>query len=320
MSKARIEVIDNRSWWLKTRWLVLRRSTQTGVLALFLLGPLAGIWVIKGNLNSSLTLDFLPLTDPFVLLQSWLANHQFGTQAAIGALIVAAFYFLIGGRAYCGWVCPVNIVTDTAHWARNRLRLRGNTKLHRNTRYWLLGASLVLSALTGLVAWEWINPVSVLHRGIIFGMGSGWFIILAVFLFDLAVSKRGWCSHLCPMGAFYSLLGSHSTIRIRADNRDACDKCMDCFDVCPEPLVISPALFGKKDGIGPVINEINCTNCGRCIDVCSKEVFHFGTRFGNKDTSAPRLPSTDIFSPEKAGEGYLTKLKPDHFEHKEATT
>ncbi len=137
MNKARIEVIDNRSWWLQNRWLILRRSTQISVLALFLLGPLAGIWIIKGNLNSSLTLDFLPLTDPFVWLQSWLADRQFGSQAAIGALIVAAFYFLIGGRAYCGWVCPVNIVTDTAFWARRRLGLRGNTKLHRVTGCWL---------------------------------------------------------------------------------------------------------------------------------------------------------------------------------------
>jgi len=173
-----------------------------------------------------------------------------------------------------------------------------------------------LGAQPAGIAWQYETaPLSVLHRGIIFGMGSGWFIILAVFLFDLAVSKRGWCSHLCPMGAFYSLLGSHSTIRIRADNRDACDKCMDCFDVCPEPLVISPALFGKKDGIGPVINEINCTNCGRCIDVCSKEVFHFGTRFNNKESSL-----TVLHPPEKSGDGNLTRLNPEQFEHEEATT
>jgi ferredoxin-type protein NapH len=54
---------------------------------------------------------------------------------------------------------------------------------------------------------------------------------------------------------------------------------MDCFDVCPEPQVIRPALFGEKDGIGPVVDEANCTNCGRCIDVCSKQVFSFGTRY-----------------------------------------
>jgi len=280
---SRANISDLRGWWPRHRWLLLRRVTQLGLLGLFLLGPLAGVWIIKGNLNSSMTLDFLPLTDPFVLLQSWLAGRQFGSQAFLGALIVIAFYFLAGGRAYCAWVCPVNIVTDFAHWLRQRLGLRGNTKIKRSIRYWLLAASLLLSAFGGYVAWELINPVSVLHRGLLFGMGAGWLIIVGVFLLDLAVSRRAWCGHLCPVGAFYSLLGTHSPVRVRADQRDACDKCMDCFDVCPEPQVIRPALFGKKDGIGPLINEAHCTNCGRCIDVCSKEVFVFGTRFGNRN-------------------------------------
>ena len=60
---------------------VLRRTTQLSVLALFLLGPWAGLWIIKGNLNSSLALDVLPLSDPFVLVQSWLAGLQFGAIA-----------------------------------------------------------------------------------------------------------------------------------------------------------------------------------------------------------------------------------------------
>jgi ferredoxin-type protein NapH len=202
----------------------------------------------------------------------------------IGALIISAFYILLGGRVFCAWVCPVNVVTDFAHWLRKRLGLKGKVRIKRNTRYWLLAATFVLASISGIAAWELVNPVSVLQRGILFGMGAGWILILAVFIFDLAVSRRGWCGYLCPMGAFYSLFGSRSPLRVRANNRDACDKCMDCFDACPEPQVIRPALFGKNDGLGPVINEANCTNCGRCIDVCSKQVFAFGSRFNNSST------------------------------------
>ena len=310
MNRTGIDMNDDRNWRLKNRWLVLRRSSQLAILTLFLLGPWAGIWIIKGNLNSSYVLDFLPLTDPFILIQSWLAERQFGSQAAIGALLIAVFYFLVGGRSYCAWVCPVNIVTDSAHWLRRRLGLKGKTRINRNTRYWLLAASLLLSAVTGYLVWEWINPVSILQRGIIFGMGAGWLVILAVFLFDLAVSKRGWCGHLCPVGAFYSLLGHFSPVRIRADNRDACDKCMDCFEVCPEPLVLSPALFGKKDGIGPLVDEANCTNCGRCIDVCAKKVFKFGTRFNRNE----------LYGPDQTGNELYPNLKPEHFKHEEART
>ena len=32
------------------QWLILRRLSQVSVLLLFLLGPLAGVWIIKGNL------------------------------------------------------------------------------------------------------------------------------------------------------------------------------------------------------------------------------------------------------------------------------
>ena len=57
---------------------------------------------------------------------------------------------------------------------------------------------------------------------------------------------------------------------------------MDCFEVCPEPQVIKPALKGADQGIGPIILDANCTNCGRCIDVCDKDVFQFGFRQANR--------------------------------------
>ena len=107
-------------------------------------------------------------------------------------------------------------------------------------------------------------------------------------MFDLFVSPRGWCSHLCPMGAFYSLLARYTPVRISAAKREACNNCMDCYAVCPEPQVIPPALKGAEQGIGPVILGINCTNCARCIDVCSKDVFKFSSRFSNKTTNSSK--------------------------------
>ena len=201
-------------------------------------------------------------------------------------MIVLLFYILVGGRVYCSWVCPVNMITDAAQWLREQFKMSGSSTMSRRTRYWVFAATLVLAFTTGSIAWEMVNPVSMLHRGLIFGMGLAWFIVLAVFMLDLLVSRRGWCSHLCPVGAFYSLLGTHSLIRIRADAREQCDDCMDCFMVCPEQQVIRPALKGhvnkkSSDTIGPVITSSNCTNCGRCIDVCAKDVFHFGLRTNN---------------------------------------
>jgi ferredoxin-type protein NapH len=271
-----------RGWLRANKWLLLRRLSQFSILALFLLGPLAGIWIVKGNLSSSLTLNILPLTDPYVLLQSWAAGHAPFKTALIGAAIVAVFYLIAGGRVYCSWVCPVNLITDAASWLRRRLGLKGGHAPDVHTRYWLLAGTLMAAAVTHTLVWEWINPVSVMQRSLLFGMGLGGFILLGIFLYDLLLALRGWCGHLCPVGAFYSLLGRYAIPRVSAAKRGDCDDCMDCFKVCPEPKVIRPALKGITS---PLIDSVNCTLCGRCVDVCDKDVFTITHRFNHRSES-----------------------------------
>lgn len=275
MTATRIgaEALAAKGWWRTHRFLLLRRATQVSVLLLFLVGPWFGWWIVKGNLASSLTLGVLPLTDPYVFLQSLLAGHAPLRTAVIGAAIVALFYLLAGGRVYCSWVCPVNPVTDLAAWLRRRLNIRGGLRLSRNARFAVLATTAIVAVATGTLAWELVNPVSMLQRGLIFGLGAGWTVVLAVFLFELLVAQHGWCGHLCPVGAFYSLIGRYSPLRVSATRREACNDCADCYAVCPEPTVIKPALKGSGS---PVIASAQCTNCGRCIDLCSKDVFTFG--------------------------------------------
>jgi ferredoxin-type protein NapH len=185
-------------------------------------------------------------------------------------------------------VCPMNPLTDAAAWLRMRLGIKGGAHVSRRTRYAVLALTLVVAAASGSVAWELVNPVSMLHRGLIFGIGVMWAILLAVLLFDLFVMRRGWCGHLCPMGAFYSLPAYFSVLRVVAARRKRCNDCLDCFAVCPEPVVIRPALKGSG-GAGPVILAANCTNCGRCIDVCAPDVFEFGTRWSARASSRPQV-------------------------------
>ena len=275
------EAIRTKGWFAAHRYLILRRISQLSILALFLAGPWFGIWIVKGNIASSLTLDVLPLSDPLVLLQVFATGHLPETAALIGGLIVLAFYLLVGGRVYCSWVCPVNIVTDFAEWVRRKLKIKGSANFSDKTRYWLLGGILLVAAVSGSVAWELVNPVSMVYRGLIFGMGLAWGVVAAVFLLDVFVGRRAWCGHLCPVGAFYGLVGERSMLRVSAQRREQCDDCMDCFAICPEHQVIKPALKGADKGIGPVIMSGHCTNCGRCIDVCARDVFVFSTRLSN---------------------------------------
>jgi ferredoxin-type protein NapH len=286
LNKLGDDAIATKGWLKAYRFLILRRVSQLGILALFLSGPLLGVWIVKGNLASSLTLEVLPLTDPHILLQAMLSGVLPERAALIGVAIVVLFYFLVGGRVYCSWVCPVNMVTDLASWLRRKLGLRGGSLLSRNTRYWMLALTLVLPLISaGGIVWELINPVSMMFRGIVFGIGAGWLVIAGLFLFDLLVSKDGWCGHLCPVGAFYNLLGSRSLLKVNAAKRSACNDCMECYVVCPEPHVIKPALKGKQER-SPVILSSDCTNCGRCIDICAKHVFSFGGRHAAESSAS----------------------------------
>jgi ferredoxin-type protein NapH len=274
-----LSVALKRNWFLRRRYLILRRISQFGLLALFLAGPWYGYWLLKGNLASSIFLDSIAFTDPYIYLQSISGGHRMGIVASIGAVTILVFYLVVGGRAYCSWVCPINVVTDTAFYLRKKLGLSPGWQPRRNFKFWLLFMTLVVSAVTSSIAWEILNPITMLQRGLVFGIGAAWTVVLAVFLFDLLVSRCGWCSRLCPVGAFYGLLGKASLVRVSAINREDCTDCGDCFRVRPEPQVITWPLLGAGGGVGPLVLDGECTNCGRCIDVCDENVFHFATRF-----------------------------------------
>lgn len=294
-AKPGTDAVAAKGWLCAHKWLLVRRAAQFSILALFLAGPVFSVWIVKGNLTSSLTLGVVPLTDPYVLLQTLAAGHVPAATALLGAAIVLVTYAVIGGRVYCAFVCPMNLVTDAAKWLARRLDLPKGWQPSRNTRFWLLGATLVAAATTGITAWELLNPVTVLHRALVYGGGAAALAAGAVFLFDLLISRRGWCGRLCPMGAFYGLVGSASLVRVSARGRADCNDCMDCFQVCPEPHVITPALHGAAQGVGPVILSRDCTNCGRCIDVCSKNVFAFGHRFRNSASDASGADGSNAF-------------------------
>ena len=259
------------------RFMLLRRISQTAIMGLFLGGNLLGWQALQGNLSTSRLLHVMPLTDPFAVLQIFAARHMVATEALTGALIIMLFFGLIAGRSFCSWVCPLNMVTDAANWLREKAGLtvsgNGPVVISRRTRYGVIGISLAVSLATGIAAFEWISPIAMLHRGIIFGMGMGWTLVLAVFIFDLFVQRDGFCGHVCPLGGFYALITRFSLIRIQHD-REKCSLCRKCLDICPEQQVLP--MVGKSSS---TVTSGACTNCGRCIEVCPDHAMKFGIRF-----------------------------------------
>ncbi|GHS88724.1 quinol dehydrogenase [Campylobacterota bacterium] len=264
----------------RIRFLLLRRFVQIGTLALFALGNYAGLKVLQGNLSGSRLLDTVPLSDPFAVLQLLFAGGVIFADFLIGALIVLAVYAAIGGRAFCAFVCPINMVADFAAYLRRKLGIDLSVQrleLPRKTRYFALLIALLLSALLGVGAFEMISPIGLFARAVIFGAGVGMAAAIAVFLFDLFALKNGFCGHLCPLGGFYAIIGRFGILRVKfAQNR--CTHCLACKQICPEKQVLS-AIDNGADG---VVTSGECTRCGRCIEACESGALGFSIFAINK--------------------------------------
>ncbi|EHQ9269194.1 quinol dehydrogenase ferredoxin subunit NapH [Vibrio parahaemolyticus] len=271
------EAIEKLGWWRAHRFLVLRRLCQLTIIALFMAGPTLG--VLTGNLSSSMLLDTVPLSDPLIVLQALATGHIPEFNALLGVVIVVVSYAILAPRAFCAWVCPLNIVTDLAAWLRRKFNIKASYRWSPAIRYWLIPVLMLGSALSGAILWTWLDPVAALHRGLVFGMGAGWVLIALVFVLDLLLVEHGWCGHLCPLGATYGVIGRKSLLRVTAVRREDCTKCMDCFYVCPEPEVLRQPL---KEGDRRVMDQ-NCISCGRCLDVCPEHVFEFKNRLNVKN-------------------------------------
>lgn len=260
------------------RYIFLRRLTQFGLLALFVGTArygweIAGQPLLSGNLSASTLLGIIPMADPFAVLQQLLTRHLLESEALIGASIIFGVYILLGGRSFCAWVCPVNPITDAASWLRARLRVADFLRVSRSIRYWAMALALILSALLGVAAFEWVSPIAMLHRELIYGAGLGLSAAAGIFLLDVLVMKHGWCGHLCPLGAFYSLIGKAALLRVRFDDH-SCSHCGECARVCPEPQVLNL----KQAAVRGMVAFGECSNCGRCIPVCPENSLKFGLR------------------------------------------
>ncbi|GAW94050.1 methylamine utilization ferredoxin-type protein MauN [Calderihabitans maritimus] len=249
-----------------------RKLVQLSILVLFL-SPLFGLKVIRGTLGMSQVFGVF-LADPLAVLEAALAAKTVYLPVIYAALLVLGFYFIVGGRAYCSWVCPVNLLLEGVAWVRERLKIGRDLVFQGNPRYKLLGGVLILSLLSGLPVYEIVSPVAVLMRDILFGWGTEILIVLAVVLLDLFISRRGWCRYLCPLGAFYSLIGRFSLLRVKFQP-SKCTNCARCDEVC----YVGPHLTRQlRSGGETLIASGDCSNCGACIDACKEGALSLGLR------------------------------------------
>lgn len=142
------------------RWTWLRRATQWVLLALFL-------WLFRHTENRgapgvNAAANAIFRLDPLVAVSAMLAVKEL-VLSLWPALITVTLTLLLG-RFFCGWVCPLGTLLDLTHRVLPRRRTAPNPRW-RVAKFFLLGVVLV-SAVAGFQLIGWLNPFSILVRGL----------------------------------------------------------------------------------------------------------------------------------------------------------
>ena len=242
------------------KWWILRRTVQLSTLAL-IASPLLGMTFFRGNLAAA-DLFGVPLADPLAFLQALIGGKVFVFSYFCSALLVVAFYFSLGGRSFCGWVCPVGLTTELGDKLRRRLG-SGEVTIPLATSRWSLALVLLTVAATGIPLFEVLSPIGIIARAIAFLSFMALLLLAAIVLVEIAVSRRIWCRSLCPLGGFYSTLARFSPLRI-GFIKDRCTDCGDCLHVCPVEEVLAPSLERRARQV----TAGDCNRCLACVDSC----------------------------------------------------
>lgn len=266
------------------RWWIPRRITQLSILGL-IASPLLGMTFFRGNLAAA-ALFGVPLADPLAFLQALLGGKVFVLSYLGSALLVTTFYFILGGRSFCGWICPAGLISELGDKLRRRLG-SGETTMSLAASRWSLGLVLLVVAVTGIPLFEVLSPIGIISRAIAFGSLMPLLLVAAILLVEITVSRRLWCRSLCPLGGFYSTLARFSPVRVEfIENR--CTHCDDCLRICPVEEVLAPSLERGAQQV----TAGDCNRCLACVDSCPAKALKISLFYRQeKHVAAMNAPS-----------------------------
>lgn len=265
------------------RWTIARRCVQIAMLVVFCLPLLIAGWsllggsigediaeptpaqgIFFGSLSAS---EFagVSMLDPFATLQAISAAKTFTLGMLIGVLPVLIVYGVVRGRAFCGWVCPVNLLCEAVDWLRRKLGIKVSERVvPRRAKVWIALGMLVLSALFAFPVFEAFSPIAAINRGLLFGSLAGSFTLIAIVIAELFWAHRVWCRAICPLGGFYQVIGKVGLANVHMDYAK-CIHCDACKKAClVDPIILDPVLSDAD----VIVRAGDCMVCGACVDAC----------------------------------------------------
>lgn len=267
-----------KSIWRNRRWAAL-----IFLNLFFVFSYQFDLQLLEGSLTASRFFGF-HMADPFAAIQVWAAFGHIILNLVIGVVSLIIFYLLVGGRAFCSWVCPYHLLSELAekiHLLLRKKRVVRDHPFNVSIKYWLWVFFLLLALVTGFTVFETISPMGIVSRALIYGPGIGLVWVAALLIFEIFHSRRAWCRYLCPIGVTYRFVGIFSLTKV-AYKLDSCHHDGACRNVCLVPHVLEFTKPGKAKKMQDNFVGGDCTNCGMCVDICPTDSLKFDVRFLNK--------------------------------------
>ena len=224
---------------------------------------------------------FLPISGLMGLLD-WIYRgtlNRVHPAATIVFLVVVATALLLR-KGFCGWVCPIGLLSELL--ARLGHRLTGRLFVPwrpldlalRSLKYLLFAFFFwaVLSMDPAELA-AWIegpyNRVADIKMYLFFAeIGRTAALTLGFLALASLFVRQFWCRYLCPYGALLGLLAWFSPFRVHR-SEGGCTLCHGCDTVCMARIPVSRRR---------VVDDRLCSGCLDCLVACpGNDALHFGT-------------------------------------------
>jgi len=210
-------------------------------------------------------------------------------------MLFLGIFFLttLGGRIWCGWVCPQTIFRVIYRdWIETKLlgirkSIKNKQKPSINNSKKIIAVSIwTLLALLAAAnfTWYFVPPEDFfaymqdpLEHTVLLGV----ILSIAGFLiYDVILLKEDFCIYVCPYARVQSVMYDEETIQTvynenrggkiydeqhkLIDQRDECTGCEACVKVCPTHIDIRKGM------------QLECINCLECADACTKVMRKLG--------------------------------------------
>ena len=210
-----------------------------------------------------------------------------GISRSMALTIALVLLSIMGGRFFCGWLCPLGNLQDFSSWLGRKIgvpRYKGLPSRYFElffVKYPMLLGILLISiigygaVLAGVSPWR--AMLSLPKAADLWGEMKAGFLILAVILLASIFLSRAFCRYLCPLGAVQSLFSSLSPLALE-QGKD-CGRCNSCMKDCPVGIRLSAG----TDTVSP-----ECIRCMECVSCRRDKAKGLGLRMRNREV--PVIP------------------------------